>query len=68
MKRARPADLDASSMEQKVLDLFARNLEQKLSVNELKSYLRAKKMPLTGRKGDLISRLHAHLALTGQQV
>jgi hypothetical protein len=52
-------------VEQKVKDHFAKSQEQKLSVNELKNFLTARKLPVGGKKADLISRVQTVLGAAG---
>ncbi len=48
-------------VEAKVRQMFAEGLQDKLSVPEIKVFLKARKIPMGGKKADLLARLSAAL-------
>ena len=64
-KRAKPDDLDVEAVKQAVQQKQAAGKLQELSVNELKVALKARKLPVGGKKGDLLARLQSVLSQTG---
>ena len=56
-KRAKPDDLDANAVEKKMQEKHAAALLQDLNTNELKVALKARKLPVGGKKCDLVARL-----------
>ena len=55
--RTRAADLDLAAVEAKVEAKHAERQLDKLSIPEIKCYLKAKKLPVGGKKCDLVTRL-----------
>jgi hypothetical protein len=60
--RTRAGDLDPAEVEAKILQKYAENLLEKLSIPEIKIFLKAKKLPLGGKKADLVARLGEYLS------
>ena len=56
--RPKAAELDAAQVQAKVRELFAQDQQQKLTVPEIKCFLRAQKVPVGGNKADLLVRVH----------
>lgn len=48
-------------VEAKVKQMSAQGLQEKLSVPEIKVFLKARKVPVGGKKADLLARLSAAL-------
>ena len=59
------APLDAAQVEAKVRQMYADGLQNKLSVPEIKAILKARKVPLGGKKADLLVRLSTALSGNG---
>ena len=57
--------LDAAHVEAKVKQMYVDGLQHKLSVPEIKAFLKARKQPLGGKKADLLVRLSAALSGSG---
>lgn len=55
--RTKAADLDFAAVEAKVMANHAERQLDKLSIPEIKCYLKAKKLPVGGKKCDLLTRL-----------
>ncbi len=66
-QRGRPkaADLDVAQVEAKVMQMWEDGQQSKLSVPELKAFLKARYQLLTGKKADLLERLSSVLSNTG---
>lgn len=66
-QRAPPkaSNLDHVQIEAKVKQMWADGLPAKLSVPEIKVFLKARKQPVGGRKADLLVRLNGVLSGTG---
>lgn len=60
-KRIRPDDLDASVVESKVQQKLAAGALHELNMNEMKVALKARKLAVGGKKGDLVARLQESL-------
>lgn len=56
-KRTQLADVDAAAVELKVASLRAEGKSSSLTVPELKTWLKARKLPVSGKKADLVARL-----------
>ncbi|KAK9810010.1 hypothetical protein WJX72_003309 [[Myrmecia] bisecta] len=61
-KRTKVDDLEASAVEAKVVEKQAAGKLADLSIPELKCWLKARKLPLGGKKADLVQRVTGHLA------
>jgi hypothetical protein len=61
-KRTKAGDLDAAHVEAKVRAQHAAGALDKLSIPEMKVFLKARKLPLGGKKADLVARLGEALA------
>lgn len=61
-KRTKAGDLDAAAVEAKVLAQHAAGALDKLSMPEMKCALKARKLPVSGKKADLVARLAETLA------
>ena len=55
--RQKASDLDAAQVEAKVRQMCAQGLQEKLSIPEIKCFLKARKVAVGGKKADLLSRL-----------
>ena len=55
--RPKAPELDAAQVQAKVKQLFATGQQQKLTVPEIKCFLRARKVPVGGVKADLLVRV-----------
>lgn len=55
--RTKAGDLDVAAVETKVMAKHAEQQLEKLSIPEIKCFLKAKKLPVGGKKGDLLDRL-----------
>ena len=60
--RTKAADLDVAAVEAKVRAKHAEQQLEKLSIPEIKCFLKVKKLPVGGKKGDLLERLVKCLA------
>ena len=60
--RAKAADIDLAQTEVKLKEKQAAGKLGELSIPQLKVLLKARKLPLGGKKADLITRLQGHLA------
>ena len=61
-QRKKADDVDLADVERKIKEKFAARKLQDLSVPELKCFLKAHKLPVGGKKSDLISRIEPVLA------
>lgn len=59
--RPKAAELDAAQVQAKVMGLFAAGQQQKLTLPEMKCFLRARKVPVGGVKADLLVRVRSLL-------
>ena len=55
--RPKAPELDVSQVQAKVMELFAEGQQQKLTLPEIKCFLRARKVPVGGKKADLLVRV-----------
>ena len=60
--RAKAADIDLAQTELQLKEKQAAGKLGELSIPQLKVLLKARRLPLSGKKADLITRLQAHLA------
>ena len=60
----RTSSLDAAQIEAKVQQMHADGLQAKLSVPEIKVFLKSRKLPVGGKKADLLLRLSSALGGT----
>ena len=63
--RLKAADLDVAQVEAKVMQMWEDGQQSKLSVPEIKAFLKARCQLLTGKKADLLERLSSVLSDTG---
>ena len=63
--RPKASDLDIAQVEAKVKQMFASGEQSKLSVPEIKAFLKAHYQLLTGKKADLLERVSNVLSGTG---
>ncbi len=61
-QRKKADDMDLAEVEKKVQEKFAAGRLQDLSIAELKCFLKAHKLPVGGKKSDLVSRVEPLLA------
>ena len=55
--RPKAAELDAAQVQAKIMALYAKGQQQKLTLPEIKCFLRAHKVPVGGNKADLLVRV-----------
>ena len=55
--RPKAPELDAAQVQAKIMELFATGQQQKLNLPEIKCFLRARKVPVGGKKADLLVRV-----------
>lgn len=55
--RVKAGDLDPAEIEAKVRQKHAENALEKLSIPEMKCFLKSKKLPVSGKKAELVARL-----------
>ena len=60
--RAKAFNMDVDAVQQKVMAAAAAGTLAKLNIPELKCYLKDAKLPVKGKKEDLIAKVQQHLA------
>ena len=61
--RPKAAELDAAQVQAKIMALYAKGQQQKLTLPEIKCFLRARKVPVGGNKADLLVRVKDLLSI-----
>ena len=61
--RPKAAELDVAQVKAKIMALYAKGQQQKLTLPEIKCFLRARKVPVGGNKADLLVRVKDLLSI-----